>query len=611
MNDWIILLPVIIPALAGVLIFLTPKNGHVARNIITLAGSGASLAAAAAICGKNLTFTVPWAGFGIDFSLRLYQFSAFIMVAAAVFTFLIMVYAVVFMRGKESPRQFYGFVLLTLSFATGAVLSNNLIVMLFFWEGLLGMMFALIMTGGPNSIHTAVKALVLNGAADLCLLLGAGIAIWISGTMEMDRINLSLTTFWGGFSFILMMIGAAAKAGAFPFHSWIPDASADTPLPFMAFLPGAVEKLLGIYLLTRISLDLFQFKPGSGLSVLMMIVGACTIIFAVMMALIQKDYKRLLSYHAVSQVGYMILGIGTALPIGIVGGLFHMINNAMYKSALFLTAGSVEQRAGTTDIRQLGGIGRKMPLTCAFFLITAASIAGVPPFNGFFSKELVFDAALESNAVFYIIAVAGAFFTAASFLKLGHAVYFGKTSDASDKAKEVSWPMLLPMGIIALGCVLFGVYNPLPLRGFLEPVVGNRLEHSAAGLPTNWVLVIISIAVLALAVLNHVYGVRKAGKASGASDHIHYAPILKTIYGWAEARLLDPYEIGMKLVSGAASGLMAADRAIDWAYNKGVTGIASFAAGAVSKAHTGRHWMYALWILGGVVIVAFIFGLGS
>jgi len=381
----------------------------------------------------------------------------------------------------------------------------------------------------------------------------------------------------------------------------------NTPLPFMAFLPGAVEKLLGIYLLTRVSLDLFQFHPGSALSVLMMTIGACTILFAVMMALIQKDYKRLLSYHAVSQVGYMILGIGTALPIGIVGGLFHMINNAMYKSCLFLTAGSVEQQTGSTDIRQLGGIGRKMPLTTAFFLITAASIAGVPPFNGFFSKELIFDAALEINVVFYIIAVAGAFFTAASFLKLGHAVYFGKTSEASAKAKEVSWPMLVPMGIIALGCIVFGVYNPLPLRGFLEPVVGNGLTHSVAGLPSNWVLVVISVLVLGLAVLNHFYGVKKSGKASSASDHIHYAPVLKTVYGWAEARLLDPYEIGMKLAGGAAVGLWAADRAIDWVYNRLITAIAGFLSRVISIAHTGRHWMYVLWVLGGTIIVALIF----
>ena len=139
-----------------------------------------------------------------------------------------------------------------------------------------------------------------------------------------------------------------------PFHSWIPDAAIDADLPFMALFPAALEKLLGIYFLARISLEMFKLTPTSWISTLMMIIGSITIIFAVMMALIQKDYKRLLSYHAISQVGYMILGIGTAVPIGIVGGLFHMINHAMYKSGLFLTAGSIEKQTGTTDLKKLG-----------------------------------------------------------------------------------------------------------------------------------------------------------------------------------------------------------------------------------------------------------------
>jgi NADH-quinone oxidoreductase subunit L len=133
-----------------------------------------------------------------------------------------------------------------------------------------------------------------------------------------------------------------------------------------------------------------------------MVIGAITIILAVMMALIQRDYKRLLSYHAISQVGYMILGIGTCLPAGIIGGIFHMLNNALYKCGLFLTGGVVEKQTGTTDLAKLGGLRLNMPVTFVCYLITAASISGVPPFNGFFSKELIYDAALVRGKVFYI-----------------------------------------------------------------------------------------------------------------------------------------------------------------------------------------------------------------
>jgi NADH-quinone oxidoreductase subunit L len=156
----------------------------------------------------------------------------------------------------------------------------------------------------------------------------------------------------------------------------------------MALVPAALEKLIGIYFLARISLDMFKLSVGSALSTVLMWVGIATIILAVMMALIQKNYKRLLSYHAISQVGYMILGIGTAIPAGIVGGLFHMINHAIYKSGLFLTSGAVEKQTNTTNLEELGGLGRKMPITFICFYNSGFHM-GVPPFNGFFSKELV------------------------------------------------------------------------------------------------------------------------------------------------------------------------------------------------------------------------------
>jgi NADH-quinone oxidoreductase subunit L len=419
----------------------------------------------------------------------------------------------------------------------------------------------------------------------------------------MDKIHLPLN-YWGSFAFILLMIGAIAKAGSMPFHSWIPDAALDAPLPFMAFLPAALEKLLGIYFLARISLDLFQFNPGSSMSLLMMIIGAITIFLAVMMALVQSNYKKLLSYHAISQVGYMILGIGTALPIGIVGGLFHMINHAMYKSCLFLTGGSVEKQTGTTDLHELGGIGRKMPITFICFIIAAAAISGVPPFNGFFSKELVFDGALESGKIFYIIALAGAFLTAASFLKLGHAAFLGKPAKDISNVKEASWAMLIPMIVIASGCILFGIYNPLPLKNLIQPILGARLEgHNFSGLPHNWMLVYISLGVLLLAFLNHLYGVKRTQKGIGAVDHIHYAPGLLQIYNMAEKRYFDPYDIGMFFVNIFAKAFWAIDRAIDWFYDTFCVWVATTLSTILKKLYSGNYSASVSWSLLGILII--------
>jgi NADH-quinone oxidoreductase subunit L len=479
--------------------------------------------------------------------------------------------------------------------------------MLFFWEGLLALMFGMILAGGRQSYKTAVKAIVLVGVSDLCMMLGIGMTGFLAGTFTMDKIGALPMDAAGIFAFVLMMIGAIAKAGSMPFHSWIPDASKDAPLPFMVLMPAVLEKLLGIYLLARICIDLFKLTPGSAMSTVMMTIGAITILFAVMMALIQKDYKKLLSYHAISQVGYMILGIGTALPIGIIGGLFHMINHAMYKGGLFLTAGSVERQTGTTDLGKLGGLGRKMPVTFLCFLITAAAISGVPPMNGFFSKELVFEGALESGWIFYVVAVLGAFLTAASFLKLGHTAFLGKSSDETANVKEAPVAMLVPMLLIAGGCVLFGVWNALPLKGLIEPILGNRIEGAGfSGLPQNLTIFAVSIGVLVLAFLNHLYGVRRTGKALGSVDHIHYAPGLSIIYNLAERGVFDPYVIGMKLVNGFSIACMGIDRAIDFVYEKTIPKIVFALGSLVKKPYKGNNKYNIAWSLGGAVIVIMI-----
>ena len=600
---------ILLPVIAGLLIFAIPKSIRKIIGYFALFITVVNLVIASILFKKNLMYSVPWAGFGIDFSLRLDNFSSFIILAAAVFCFLTTLYSTTFMKGKDKANQFFAYLLISLSMVNGAVIADNLIVMLFFWEGLLVTLFAMIIIGNKDAFKTAVKAVVLVGVSDLCLMIGIGLTSHLSGTLTMSSIKLSLDS-GGGMAFIFLMIGAIAKAGSMPFHSWIPDAATDTYLPFMALFPAALEKLLGIYFLTRISLEMFNLTPSSWISTLLMVIGGITIIFAVMMALIQKDYKRLLSYHAISQVGYMILGIGTAVPAGIVGGLFHMINNAIYKSGLFLTAGAIEKQTGTTDLKKLGGLGAKMPVTFSCFIIAAISISGVPPFNGFFSKELIYDGALERGLIYYIVAVVGSFFTAASFLKLGHSVYIGKVSDKNKNVEEAPATMLLPMIVIAIICILFGVYNQLPLNNLIQPIIGERLleGHNYAGFPSNIIIVVITILVLIMAFLNHLYGVKKSGSALGAVDHIHYAPVLSYIYDKAEKRFFDPYEIGLKIIRFISKIFFKFDRIIDWFYDVFIVKLTYFFTGLIKKLHNGHYAMYLSWsLIGTVFILIFIF----
>lgn len=543
----------------------------------------------------------------MDFYFRVYQLSGFIILACACFTFLILFYSLAFARGKSYAKHFCAYTLFCLAFINGAVLADNLAMLLFFWEGLLIVLFGLIYIGNKEAFKTATKAFVIIGVSDLCMMAGIGLTVHLAGTWTISRISLPLNGL-GILACALLVIGALAKAGCMPFHGWIPDAAKDAPLPSMALLPGALDKLLGIYLLFRICLDMFSLKAHSGLSIVLMAAGSLTIIFAVMMALIQKEYKRLLSYHVISQIGYMVLGIGTASPLGIIGGLFHMFNNAIYKSCLFLTAGSVEKQAGTTELSLLGGIGRNMPVTLACFLVAAFSISGVPPFNGFFSKELIYEAALERGWIFYLAAVLGSFFTAASFLKLGHAAFLGKRNEAyKDRdIKEAPWFMLLPMLALSLSCIFFGLRKDIALANFIYPAQEAAFP-GILGMRVNILLTAVTVIVLAGAFLHHIFRVKVTASPLKAADDIHYAPLLSWVYARAEEGRFDLYRAGLWLIDKAAKVFLRVDRRIDWLYNILLPGFFNALSLRIRKAHSGYYVLYIAWsLIGGFLVLIFV-----
>ncbi|MDD5409689.1 MAG: proton-conducting transporter membrane subunit [Candidatus Omnitrophica bacterium] len=597
MIETLLLLLILLPLIAGGFSLILPRGW---RGTCAVVVSLVNFLFAVYLFKKESIFVSPWAGFGMDFSLRLNHFSGFIILAASFFGLLISLYALNFLKGKDSQKQFYTYLLISISFVSGAVLADNLVVLLFFWEALLLTQYGMIAIGGRQAFKTATKALIISGFSDLCMMAGIILTGYLAKTLTISEISLPLDPL-GSLAFILLAAGAISKAGSIPFHTWIPDAAQAAPLPFMAFFPAAIEKLLGIYFLARITLDIFKLNTNSMLSGVLMIIGALTIIIAVMMALIQKDYKKLLSYHAISQVGYMILGIGTCLPAGIIGGIFHMINHALYKCGLFLTGGAVEKQTGTTDLARLGGLSLSMPVTFLCFLITAASISGVWPFNGFFSKELIYDAALERGKIFYLAAILGSFFTAASFLKLGHTAFLGK---ASQKYKEAPILMLIPMVILAFTCVIFGVFNRLPINNFIQPILGARAKgHDFSGMPANFTLVIVTIIVLLAAFLHHFIAVKINGGAIKAAEHIHRAPVLSIIYSWAEKKYLDPYELGIKLIDKIAKIFWRIDRGIDWVYGSLVTNLTFALSRMIHKIQAGYYIIYVIWSLAGAFLV--------
>lgn len=500
--------------------------------------------------------------------LVLDNLSGFILLAIGLFSFLIVLYSLKSMAGKARLKEYYTYILWTIGASCGAVLANNLILLLVFW-GFLGFtLYLLIGLGGPDAAFAAKKTFIIVGGSDAIMIMGIGIIWFLTGSLEMNKISLPLNTAIPILAFILIAIASFAKAGAMPFHTWIPSCAEPAPLPVVAFLPASLDKLLGIYLLARISMDIFILNPNSAMSILLLIVGSVTIIAAVMMALIQHNAKKLLSYHAVSQVGYMVMGIGTGLPIGIVGGLFHMLNNAIYKYCLFLTAGNVEYKTGTTDLDRLGGLGRVMPITFFCCLIAALSISGVPPFNGFVSKWMVYQGIIQlgSNGnklwpIWLSAAMFGSALTLASFMKLTHTIFLGK--DRERRKNEVGWTMWLPAVILAVLCIIFGVFAyQIPIKYFFKPAVAgiNYTGIWSPGLATTLIIIgiILGFIIYLLGSLKNVrvdntpfYGgeiLPDTARVTGTEFYqtIKDIGILKYVYLKAEEKFFDIYDQSTK-----------------------------------------------------------------
>jgi NADH-quinone oxidoreductase subunit L len=300
------------------------------------------------------------------------------------------------------------------------------------------------------------------------------------------------------------------------------------------------------------------------------------------------------------------------VPIGIIGGIFHMINNVIYKSGLFLAAGSVEQQTGTTELKKLGGLYRVMPFTALGFLVCAAAISGIWPLNGFVSKEMIFHGSYETGyTIFTIAAWVGAILTFASFLKAGHAVFFGPANPETPQVKENKSPLYLPILFLAALCVVFGVYNWIPLKFFLEPVLsghlpaGETLNFTGHALALFNPIAMISMGCLLLALGLHIYGLKRGGnKAYLVSEPIHHLPVLNTIYDWAEARVFDLYEQGIKFLQALSRFLFKfVDRPIDFFYEKIVVAVGRTCTGILKAAHNGFYANYLAWAIGGLVLI--------
>ncbi|HNT30154.1 MAG TPA: proton-conducting transporter membrane subunit, partial [bacterium] len=276
MNESMLIFIIILPLLVAALMALIPNQRKVLLAGIAVLGSALTLVQAGIIffhATDEWRFVANWIGHGIDFSLRADLLAGFILLAVNAFGVLLALYTAGYSRNPDKLRPYYSYFFLLLGSTNGAVLANNFIVLILFLGTMLPALYGIIRLGGADAEPTARKALIIAGVVDFMMMLGIILLSTETGTFSLSAVHADITGVIG-VAFILMATAAMAKAGAMPFHTWIPDAAVEAPLPFMAFLPAALEKLLGIYLLVRVSLHLFVIPMGSAFSLFLMTMGS-------------------------------------------------------------------------------------------------------------------------------------------------------------------------------------------------------------------------------------------------------------------------------------------------------------------------------------------------
>ncbi len=426
--------------------------------------------------------------------------SCLLLLAIAVVAAAAMAFSIRYMEQYTAKSKYLSLFLLMVAGMNGVVLSGDIFNLFVFLEIASIASYALVGFGCEHEeLEASFKYMVLGTIASAFILFAIGLLYGNTGSLNMAYIARSIQTTGVNpglaFSLALFVAGFGLKAALVPFHAWLPDAHPSAPAPISAMLSGVLIKSLGVYSLARVVFNVFGVSEP--IAWVLITLGVASMVIGVFLAVGQWDFKRLLAYHSISQMGYVVLGIGLGALIlargggiawaslAILGGLFHLVNHAVFKSLLFLSSGSVEMATGTRQLKQMGGLASRMPLTRATATIASASIAGVPPFNGFWSKLLLVIAAAQAG--FYGLAavtVLVSLVTLISFLKIQRYVFLGELPENLEQTRDNSGSMFAATAFLAALCVLMGLLLLVPsLRtNILDPAVTaltNGVEYAS------------------------------------------------------------------------------------------------------------------------------------
>jgi formate hydrogenlyase subunit 3/multisubunit Na+/H+ antiporter MnhD subunit len=463
------------PLVAGILLQLAAARilSSRAKGVLALVSSLPSLAAVImAFPQVRAGGPIDWNAMPWDGPLSLvFHVDALSLMFAAMGTVLgsvVLLYSIGYMAPDRSASRFYALMLTFIAGMVGLVYSANLFAAYLCWElmglcsfGLVGFWYQ-----KKESVAGARKVLLMTHlagygllAAIILIYMRTGSALWTDPGMTQ--------AFTGGV-YALMLVALLAKSVQFPLHTWIPEAM-NAPTPVSALLHAACYVKAGVYLAARMHC-FSQWSANWGLT--MMWLGTVTMVVGVAYAMVQHDLKRMLAFHTVSQIGYIITGLGLGTPLAIAAGLLHCLNHSLFKGGLFLAAGSVQHATGTRDMNELGGLARRMPRTTIAWLISVGSMMGVPFMSGFASKWLLYTAALQAGQVVpalaaWVVSVGTVF----SCVKATSSVFLGPTTDKTCEAHEAPASMSWALALFAAGSLTLGIAPQLAINYIINPIL--------------------------------------------------------------------------------------------------------------------------------------------
>ncbi len=426
---------------------------------------------------KIIAYNINWLQLtdklNIDMGVLIDPISVMMLIVITTVSLMVHIYSLGYMKGEKGFERYYSFLSLFSFSMLGLVLATNIFEMYIFWE-LVGISSYLLIGfyyQKPSAVRASKKAFIVTRFADMGFLIG--ILILSFNTKTFDFISLtdpagpaiSQGTGIGfmGFSvmtwsMIFVFMGGVGKSAMFPFHIWLPDAM-EGPTPVSALIHAATMVVAGVYLVARM-FPIYALAAPAALTVVAW-VGAFSSLFAAIIACVQTDIKRVLAYSTISQIGYMMLALGVSgygghEGLGYMASMFHLFTHAMFKALLFLGAGAIIHAVHSNYMNDMGGLRKYLPITHITFLIACLTIAGIPPFSGFFSKDEILAAAFSHNKLLFAVEYTVAGITAFYMFRLYFNIFWGEETSYDHTPHEAPATMTIPLIVLATGAAVSG-----------------------------------------------------------------------------------------------------------------------------------------------------------